>query len=78
MDLLATAVEKARSDPTLGTLCIEKGIVAAMLNTKGFGSEDLHHFLNEIRKKKMLRLFGIAEEDDGKIFVSEHARKQQT
>ena len=78
VDLLATAVEKVRSDPTLGTLCIEKGIVAAMLNTKGFGSEDLHHFLNEIRKKKMLRLFGIAEEDDGKIFVSAHARKQQT
>ena len=78
VDLLATAVEKVRSDATLGTLCIEKGIVAAMLNTKGFGSEDLHHFLNEIRKKKMLRLFGIAEEDDGKIFVSAHARKQQT
>lgn len=78
VDLLATAVEKARSDPTLGTLSIEKGIVAAMMNTKAFGSNDLYHFLNEIRKKKMLRLFGIAEEEDGKIFVSEHARKQKT
>ena len=78
VDLLATAVEKVRSDPTLGTLCIEKGIVAAMLNSKAFGSEDLYHFLNEIRKKKMLRLFGIAEEDNGQIFVSEHARKKRT
>lgn len=24
----------------------------------------------------MLRLFGIAEKDDGEFFISEHARKQ--
>ena len=49
-----------------------------MLNTQAFGSEDLYNFLNEIRKKKMLRLFGIAEEDDGEIFVSEHALENRT
>ena len=78
MDLLAAAVEKVRSDRMLSDLCVEKGFVATMLNTQAFGSEDLYDFLNEIRKKKMLRLFGIAEEDDGEIFVSEHALKTLT
>lgn len=75
VELLANAVEKVRSDTALGTLCIEKGVVTALMDTKAFGSEDLYYFLNEIRKKKMLRLFGIAEEEDGEIFVSDHARK---
>ena len=78
VDLLAAAVEKVRSDLMLSDLCVEKGFVATMLNTQAFGSEDLYNFLNEIRKKKMLRLFGIAEEDDGEIFVSKHALKTPT
>ena len=49
-----------------------------MLTTQAFGSEDLYDFLSEIRKKKMLRLFGIAEEEDGEIFISDHALKHRT
>ena len=52
--------------------------MATMLTTQPLGSEDLYDFLSEIRKKKMLRLFGIGEEDDGEIFVSEHALKTPT
>ena len=78
VDLLAAAVEKVRSDLMLSNLCVEKGFVATMLNTQALGSEDLYSFFNDIRKKKMLRLFGIAEEDDGEIFVSEHTLKTRT
>ena len=78
VELLAAAVEKVRSDPMLSDLCVEKGFVATMLTTQAFGSEDLYDFLSEIRKKKMLRLFGIAEEEDGEIFISDHALKHRT
>ena len=78
MELLAAAVEKVRSDPMLSELCVEKGFVTTMLTTQAFGSEDLYDFLSEIRKKKMLRLFGIAEEEDGEIFISDHALKHRT
>ena len=47
-----------------------------MFKREGFGSLELFKFLKEIQEKKMLRLFGIAETDDGEIFVSEHAREK--
>lgn len=75
VELLAQAVGKVRSDPTLRAECLEEGLVMTMFKREGFGSSDLFKFLKEIQGQKMLRLFGIAETDDGEIFVSEHARK---
>ena len=47
----------------------------AMFEHEGFGSVLLNSWLKEMQKNKMLRLFGIAENDSGNLFVSEHARQ---
>ena len=39
----------------------------------GFGSKSLNSWLKEMQKNRMLRLFGIAETDDGDVFISQHA-----
>jgi hypothetical protein len=76
VELLAQAIGKVRSNSTLRAECIEWGLVMTMFKREGFGSLELFKFLKEIQEKKMLRLFGIAETDDGEIFVSEHAREK--
>ena len=45
-----------------------------MFKQDGFGSRALKKWLKEMQRNKMLRLFGIAETDDGELYVSEHAR----
>ena len=45
-----------------------------MFKLEGFGSKALNNWLKEMQRNKMLRLFGIAETDDGELYVSEHAR----
>ena len=46
-----------------------------MFKQEGFGSVLLNSWLKEMQKNKMLRLFGIAENDSGHLFVSEHAKQ---
>ena len=46
-----------------------------MFKQDGFGSFLLNSWLKEMQKNKMLRLFGIAENDSGQLFVSEHAKQ---
>ena len=46
-----------------------------MFEQEGFGAGLLNSWLKEMQKNKMLRLFGIAENDGGPLFVSEHAKK---
>ena len=75
VDLLADAVKKVRKDEGLKYLSIKNGFVATMFEQEGFGSGLLNSWLKEMQKNKMLRLFGIAENDDGPLFVSEHAKK---
>ena len=41
---------------------------------EGFGSKALNSWLKDMQRNKMLRLFGIAETDDGELYISEHAR----
>ena len=76
VDLLAEAVEKLRSDENLINLCLENGLVMTLFQKAGFGSKELNSWLKEMQKNKMLRLFGIAEEDGGELFISEHAQKK--
>jgi hypothetical protein len=45
-----------------------------MFNEGGVGEKYLNSWLKEMQKNKMLRLFGIAETDNGEIFVAKHAR----
>ena len=73
VDLLSTAVGKVRSDAKLSSICIKDGLVRTMLRHDGFGSKRLQKCLKQMQKNKMLRLFGIAETDGGKLFVSNHA-----
>ena len=47
-----------------------------MFEQEGFGSVLLNSWLKEMQKNKMLRLFGIAENDSGQLFVSEHAKQK--
>ena len=75
VDLLAEAVQKVRSDRDLSDSCLKNGLVFTMFKEEGFGSRLLNSWLKEMRRNKMLRLFGIAEKDGGKLFVSEHAKK---
>ena len=75
VDLLAEAVEKIRSDDDLIISCLENGLVVTMSKNNGFGSKQLNSWLKEMQKNKMLRLFGIAETDGGKLFVADHAKK---
>ena len=75
VDLLAEAVIKIRSDNELIDRCLKDGLVCTLFNAHGFGSKPLFSWLKEMQKNRMLRLFGIAETDDGELYVSEHARK---
>ena len=74
VDLLADAVQQIRSDKKLIGSCLEDGLVMTMFKKEGFGSKSLNSWLKEMQKNKMLRLFGIAEEDGAELFVSKHAR----
>ena len=74
VDLLADAVKKVRKDEGLKYLSIKNGFVATMFEQNGFGSGLLNSWLKKC-KNKMLRLLGIAENDGGSLFVSEHAKK---
>ena len=75
VDLLAEAVTKVRADEALIDRCLHDGLVCTLFNENAFGSEPLYSWLKEMQKNRMLRLFGIAETDDGELYVSEHARK---
>ena len=75
IDLLANVVEKIRLDENLTNLSLENGLVMTVFQNKGFGSKELHSWLKEMQQNKMLRLFGIAEEDGSELYVSEHAKK---
>ena len=75
VDLLADAVIKIRSNDELTDRCLRDGLVYTLFNEHGFGSSALHSWLKGMQKNRMLRLFGIAETDDGELYVSEHARK---
>ena len=55
---------------------IKNGFVVTMFEQEGFGSDLLNSWLKEMQKNKMLRLFGIAENDGGHLFVSEHAKQK--
>ena len=41
---------------------------------EGFGSKALNSWLKEIQRNKILRLFGIAETNDGEFIISKHVR----
>ena len=75
IDLLADAVKKVRTDKDLKISSIKNGFVVTMFEQEGFGSVLLNSWLKEMQKNKMLRLFGIAENDSGHLFVSEHAKQ---
>ena len=75
VDLLADAVKKVRTDKDLKISSIKNGFVVTMFEQEGFGSVLLNSWLKEMQKNKMLRLFGIAENDSGHLFVSEHAKQ---
>ena len=75
IDLLANVVEKIRLDENLTNLTLENGLVMTVFQNKGFGSKELFSWLKEMQQNKMLRLFGIAEEDGSELYVSEHAKK---
>ena len=75
VDLLAEAIQKVRADEALIDRALHDGLVVTLFNTEGLGSAPLYSWLKEIQKHRMLRLFGIAETDDGEIFVSDHAKK---
>ena len=75
LDLLADAVRKVRTDKDLKNSSIKNGFVVTMFEQEGFGSVLLNSWLKEMQKNKMLRLFGIAENDGGQLFVSEHAKQ---
>lgn len=74
IDLLSTAIQKIRADEQLIDRCLRDGLVVTMFNEGGFGAKYLNSWLKEMQKNKMLRLFGIAETDNGEIFVAKHAR----
>ena len=74
VDLLADAVFTIKSDKVLINNCLKNGLVMTMFKQEGFGSRALNSWLKEMQRNKMLRLFGIAEADDGELYVSEHAR----
>ena len=74
VDLLADAVFTIKSDKVLINNCLKNGLVKTMFKLEGFGSKALNNWLKEMQRNKMLRLFGIAETDDGELYVSEHAR----
>ena len=63
-----------KSDKVLINNCLKDGLVMTMFKLEGFGSKALNSWLKEMQRNKMLRLFGIAETDDGELYVSEHAR----
>ena len=75
IDLLAEAVIKIREDDELIDRCLKDGLVCTLFNEHGFGSKPLYAWLKEMQKNRMLRLFGIAETEEGKLYISEHARK---
>ena len=76
IDLLAEAVLKVKSSADLITSSLEQGLVVTIFKNKGLGSNLLYSWLKEMQENNMLRLFGIAETDGGKLFVSDHARKK--
>ena len=45
-----------------------------MFKQEGFGSKSLNFWLKEMQKNRMLRLFGIAEDEGADLFVAQHAR----
>ena len=74
VDLLADAVLTIKSDKKLIRSCLKDGLVMTIFKQEGFGSKALNSWLKEMQRNKMLRLFGIAETDDGELYISEHAR----
>ena len=74
IDLLADAVLTIKSDKKLIKSCLKDGLVMTIFKQEGFGSKALNSWLKEMQRNKMLRLFGIAETDDGELYISEHAR----
>ena len=74
IDLLSKAIKKIRSDKYLTDRCLKDGLVVTMFNEEAFGSKALSAWLKEMQKNKMLRLFGIAETDNGDLYVAKHAR----
>ena len=74
VDLLADAVLTIKSDKKLIRSCLKDGLVMTIFKQEGFGSKALNSWLKEMQRNKMLRLFGIAETDDGEMYISEHAR----
>ena len=74
IDLLSAIIKKIRADELLIDRCLQDGLVVTMFNEQGFGSKYLKSWLKEMQKNNMLRLFGIAETDNGEIFVAKHAR----
>ena len=77
VDLMAEAVSKVRSNADLITSSLEEGIVVTIFKNKGLGSDMLYAWLKDMQKNNMLRLFGIAESDGAKLFVSDHAKKKK-
>ncbi len=76
VDLLADAVKKVRTNKDLKSSSIKNGLVVTMFEQEGFGSELLNSWLKEMRRNKMLRLFGISENESEPLFVSEHAKNK--
>ncbi len=74
VDLLSSAVTRIRNSKQLINRCLRDGLVVTLFKEEGFGSKPLNSWLKEMQKNKMLRLFGIAETDGGKIYVAKHAR----
>ena len=75
VDLLSNAVQIVRSDSNLIHSCLNDGLVMTMFKQEGFGSKSLNSWLKEMQKNRMLRLFGIAEDEGADLFVAKHARK---
>jgi hypothetical protein len=74
VDLLAEAVGKVRADEALIDRCLQEGLVCTLFNEEGFGSGPLNSWLKEMQKNRMLRLFGIAEQDGAELYVASHAK----
>ena len=72
--VLRHKIKKIRGDEQLIDRCLRDGLVVTMFNEGGVGEKYLNSWLKEMQKNKMLRLFGIAETDNGEIFVAKHAR----
>mmetsp|Transcript_21936 Transcript_21936/g.64856 ORF Transcript_21936/g.64856 Transcript_21936/m.64856 type:complete len:450 (+) Transcript_21936:48-1397(+) len=59
IDLFAEAIAQVRASPELVKAVVSNGMVKS-LNAREVGPEELCNFINDIRNKDMLRLFGLA------------------